>query len=206
MLSKKQLQTYLIICFFVIFVLAKIKNIPFSFSILTLIPEAAGIVFGCAFIFNKWLWKWKIFYPWLVSIPNISGSWKGEIISSWIDPETQKSPPPIEAYLVVKQTYSNIEMTLMTIQSSSDAIVASLAKSSNGYKFCGIYNNQPKATLLKNSPMHLGTFMVDIHNNEILSLEGCYWTNRDTKGELKFYAHKKKFVYGFENCKKQFSL
>ena len=34
-------------------------------------------------IFIKWFWKLKLFYPWLVQVPNLSGEWEGTIISNW---------------------------------------------------------------------------------------------------------------------------
>ena len=34
-------------------------------------------------LFIKWGWKLRIFYPWLVPFPNISGTWVGELKSNW---------------------------------------------------------------------------------------------------------------------------
>ena len=38
-------------------------------------------------IFIAWAWKWKIFYPWLVPFPNLSGNWEGTIKSNWKEKE-----------------------------------------------------------------------------------------------------------------------
>ena len=34
-------------------------------------------------LFIGYAWKWKIFYPWLVQTPNLSGKWEGLIKSNW---------------------------------------------------------------------------------------------------------------------------
>ena len=38
----------------------------------------AGLVFsGVVWAFNKWLWSHSLLFPWLVSAPNLSGTWRG---------------------------------------------------------------------------------------------------------------------------------
>lgn len=43
-------------------------------------------------IFIAWAWKLKIFYPWLVPFPNLSGEWEGTIKSNWKEKELEPIP------------------------------------------------------------------------------------------------------------------
>ena len=38
--------------------------------------------------FDRWLWRMPLLHPWLVEAPNIRGTWRVELKSNWIDPET----------------------------------------------------------------------------------------------------------------------
>jgi hypothetical protein len=56
-------------------------------------------------LWNRWLWSWKIFRPWLTKRPDLRGTWMGHLVSSWVDPQTQQGRGEIESYLVIRQTY-----------------------------------------------------------------------------------------------------
>ena len=91
---------------------------PFSSVVGTMVVLLLG--------FEKWGWRWKVLHPWFVSQPNIQGTWKGELTSLWTDPATRKGRDPIEVYLVIKQTLSSIRVRLITKESQSDCLVASM--------------------------------------------------------------------------------
>jgi len=82
----------------VIFLLTQdLSSIDFSkalFHISTTI--SINIIFWLVFI--KWLWKLKLFYPWLVQVPNLSGKWEGTIKSNWGDGALD--PIPMEIAIV----------------------------------------------------------------------------------------------------------
>ena len=46
------------------------------------------------------------------------------------------------------------------------------------------YHNIPKATVHDRSAIHYGTTILDISEDEA-ELNGFYWTNRGTKGDMK---------------------
>ena len=58
-----------------------------------------NIILWMIFIF--WAWKWKVFYPWLVQTPDLSGKWKGKIKSNF-DKENSK---PISTEIDIKQDF-----------------------------------------------------------------------------------------------------
>mgnify|MGYP003115952776 CR=1 FL=1 len=69
-------------------------------------------------LFIKSFWKWKIFYPWLVPFPNLSGEWEGELKSNW----KEKSLDPISTEVKIKQTFFNIQVKIKTDESKSHSI------------------------------------------------------------------------------------
>src|SRR5262245_32090823 len=72
--------------------------------------------------FDKWLWSFRILHPWFVDRPYLKGTWKGVLVSNYIDPQTKQPVPPIEVYLVVRQTYSAIHLRLITRESVSESL------------------------------------------------------------------------------------
>ena len=69
-------------------------------------------------VFISWAWKWKIFYPWLVQTPNLSGKWKGKIKSNWNEGESE----PISTEIEIKQDFFNITIKIKTNESFRVAV------------------------------------------------------------------------------------
>src|SRR5262245_17396663 len=61
-------------------------------------------------IFDKWAWSFHILHPWFVDRPYLKGTWKGTLQSTYANPETGQQVPPIEVYLVIRQSFSAIHM------------------------------------------------------------------------------------------------
>src|SRR5438552_13608177 len=73
------------------------------------------VVTATAFTFVLWeryLWHWWPFYPYLHKKPDLRGTWKGQLDSNYEDRDTCQTKPPIEVYIVVRQTYSTIDLRL----------------------------------------------------------------------------------------------
>ena len=61
-------------------------------------------------IFITWAWKLKVFYPWLVPFPNLSGEWEGYIKSNWKEKDLDSIP--LEVFIV--QNFFNIQVKIKT--------------------------------------------------------------------------------------------
>lgn len=154
--------------------------------------------------FDKWIWKWKILHSWFVPIPNLSGTWKAGLDSNWVDKATGEGSKDIEAYFIIEQTFSSIKVTLLTKESSSELISGQLFKDKNNGKYyiTGIYLNEPKM-LKKDSPMHYGALRCNVMaDKRAVTIEGNYWTDRQTKGEIHFLKHSPHIYHNFDECKK----
>src|SRR5580692_7780462 len=81
-----------------IILLAQGHAVPIDY--LKPVPYVISTVSIFLLLWERWLWSWWCFRPWLTTRPDLRGTWKGRLISSWLDPTTQQSRGEIEVYLV----------------------------------------------------------------------------------------------------------
>lgn len=162
----------------------------------------SGAVFVATALFTLWdLWLWRL--AWLQLIPGVPlcvrGTWKGILESSWIDASGQKIAPK-DAYLVVRQTYSVVHVTLLTNESKSESSLSGVTKTEGLTVLHYLFFNKPKMKHEAVSRMHHGSTTLEVSGKPSRRLTGRYWTDRDTRGELDFNAHKKKIADDFEEA------
>ncbi|QTE21094.1 hypothetical protein [Polaribacter cellanae] len=164
-----------IITFLVIFLFIS-KDLLSSFSS----AVAFNIIIWTLFI--NWAWKFKIFYPWLVPFPNLSGKWEGELISNW----DNKSLDPIPTKVIINQTFFNVQVQIQTGESKSFSTGASFDIDTDRglQQLFYSYLNTPKPSVRERSEIHYGTTRLEFKGFKVDELEGEYWTSRETTGEL----------------------
>lgn len=163
------------------------------------IPQAISVYAIIGIIFTKWLWRWNLLQGWLIKVPDLQGTWRGELKSDWIDPSTGKGIAPIPILLVVRQTFSSIKCTLMTKESTSYSTTADINYVPGGEDLYLTYNytNRPKATIRDRSAIHDGAAIMKIIKKPQPCLEGEYWTSRKTRGEITLNFESKALVEKF---------
>lgn len=201
MITEVQLSTLIFIAAVIWAVLLAIKGTPLSNSLFEPFSNVTGALVLILAFFDKWAWRWKIFYPWLVSTPNLEGTWKGKIKSNWINPETEKASNNIDVYLVIRQKFSKIHASLITKESSSELLTGELVKNSDDtWQFVGAYINTPKISIRERSPIHHGAVILKVKGQPPTGLEGQYWTDRNTQGEMLFSEYSKKKIQDFNSA------
>lgn len=164
----------------------------------------AGVVVLVMLAFDRYAWKWRGVHR-LTKRRVLNGTWKGCLRSDWVQPGTGERIAPIECYLVVHQTYSDIWTTLYTAESTSRSATAGLSDPTRGQcLLSSIYQNSPKLLLQEGSPIHRGGLVLEISGSPPTYLEGSYWTDRGTKGELSFNAYVGKVVERFADAQALF--
>lgn len=140
-------------------------------------------------IFISWAWKWKLFYPWLVPFPNLSGEWSGFIKTNWKGQELT----PIPTNVSITQTFFNIQVRIKTAESRSYSIGASFdIDTERGFQqLFYSYLNTPKAGVRERSEMHYGSTLLNFEGYKVKKMEGEYWTDRETVGEITLTKTKK---------------
>ena len=150
------------------------------------------------------MWRQRWLHGWLFCRPDLRGTWLVELQSSYLDPATNIRLPPITCYMGVTQTFSKLQMHLMTPESESWLIAHAVTKSpsEDGYQIFGVYSNKPNVHLRAHrSEMHFGAIVLDTHGPQKLrpeTMTGEYFTDRLTKGSLllsrRIPAHKTRFA------------
>ncbi len=132
-------------------------------------------------LFINWAWKWKVFFPWLVPFPNLSGEWNGNLISNY-----EKSTEPIPTDVKIEQTFFNIQVRIKTGESSSYSTAASFDIDNDRglQQLFYSYLNTPKASVREGSEIHYGTTLLNFEGFEVKEMAGEYWTTRETTGEI----------------------
>jgi hypothetical protein len=171
-----------------------------------------GVVVGfLSFVYlilEYWLWAKPLVHGWFVQVPDIRGTWKVSLQSTWVDPETGKQKPPIICYMGIEQSLSKLQMHLMTPESESWLLAYSIciSPSDNGYQIAGIYSNKPEIKLRSNkSPIHHGSLLLYTHglrSHYPKALKGEYWTDRNTTGSMLLESRTRTVYTRFEDAEK----
>lgn len=156
-----------------------------------LVPKVVTIDLLIVAVFVKWGWKLKAFRGWLVSFPNLSGTWLGFIYSDWVNPKTGEKPPPIPVMLTVNQSFAHISCVMRTSEmesiSYSEGFLIEPERQIKSVAYS--YMSKPRLSLNERSIPHDGTAVFNIVERPKKKLTGRYWTERLTKGEIVLEYH-----------------
>lgn len=161
-----------------------------------LVPKVVSIDILVVAIFVKWGGKLKIFRGWLVPFPNLSGTWIGYIYSDWKNPETGKKPAPIPVMLTVNQSFFHVSCVMRTGEMESNSYSEGFLIDSDRQikRLAYSYTSKPRLSLSERSIPHDGAAVFQIIEKPKLKLNGRYWTERLTKGEIKLEYQTKELL------------
>ena len=166
------------------------------------LPIAITIAAGIWLIFKKWIWKYFWLQNWLIVDPIIEGTWKGTLLSTWINPETGESPKELPLVLTIKQDFDNINCCIYTEESSSISYSGKIYHDefSDNKRFIYTYTNKPKPSVRYRSEYHDGTANLVVVGGSRNKMEGEYWTTRKTTGEINVTFSSKKRVSSYSEA------
>lgn len=149
-------------------------------EIVTWTPTIVVMVF---MIWDIWIWKLP---PVLLlhSRPRIDGLWEGSVLPS---AETGRvTTGPIRSFVVINQTFWSLHVYLCTEESTSMSRVANLCanKAAGLSELVYVYDSEPQASVLDRSPVHCGAARLRCPGREPKQLEGGYFTQRLTRGDM----------------------
>lgn len=200
MASRLQTQVILAITVVVWGALLFVQGVTLKASYLRPYSLVVGILIFLEIAFDRWLWRIPVVAR-VLRCPVLRGTWKGQLRSTWKDPRTRQSIEPIDVFLVVHQTYSTVSVRLVTAESSSRSLVASLQTPRDDVPtLSSTYQNVPDLLRQDHSRIHHGALMLDVQGQPANRLEGCYWTDRDTKGELVLGSRSREIYTSFEEA------
>lgn len=134
--------------------------------------------------FDRLFWR----LPWmskLHGVPNLNGTWTGHVDSTWVDPKNGKALTSILGVVVVRQTYTSLYVRMFTAEQSSMSVAAGLEPEADGRVVMNyLYRSEPQLSIRDRSQIHYGGVRLAL-GGEADELDGSYWTDRNSKGELK---------------------
>ncbi len=163
------------------------------------IPEAIAIYSILHLVFTSWVWRLPIFQSWLVPYPDLQGTWTGTADSTWVDPATGQRKPPIPVLLVIKQSFSAINCTMYSEETSSYSNAAQISTDdkSGVLRLSYNYTSRPKAGVRERSEIHDGAAILRVITKPQRALEGEYWTSRKTTGDMRVIFESKELAAAF---------
>jgi len=144
-------------------------------------------------------WKWKVF-NWIFYRPNINGTWAGFLTSDYTDTDGNRIPP-IEFFIVVRQSFIRIHFTTFTknFVGVSYAETFSLNKDKGLKNIAYLYrkdSTQSNDEILREGATELRLIV----NKEDKKLEGKFWSNTKTQGILSVTFISKEYVDSYINA------
>jgi hypothetical protein len=153
----------------------------------SLIVFVIGTVFVIVFNFS-WRWVWRKF-PVMnrVAFPDLNGTWEGTLVSTWIDPATQQSKPPIPVMFWITQNLFDMTVRMRTGESKSYSTryFAEANHVLQVFRIWYSYDDQPNAQYGWRSPRHEGVAWLEMDvATDATKLRGQYFTQRQTLGDI----------------------
>jgi len=180
------------------FALALIYSLDLTnfWNLIKLIPTVATLDLIIWMFFVRWGWRWRIFRGWLVPFPDLTGTWQGNTKTNWKDGRTDKNSSQIPTILSIKQTFGNISCVLRTAEMISNSNIEGFKIDSHKQirQLVYSYTSKPKPSVRARSASHDGTAVFDIIGTPVSKLEGRYWTDRETTGEISLSYRGKKIL------------
>lgn len=155
-------------------------------------------------LWDRWIWRTRLAQRFGPVPRDLRGTWKGALMSAWIDPATGRVIDPKPAYLVVRQTATSVSATLLTDESKSTSSLAAVSTAGHQVTLDYLYLNRPDSRVEHRSRMHHGSTVLDVTGSPATRLRGRYWTDRDSKGELDLAIRARKLADDYDEAVKLF--
>jgi hypothetical protein len=164
-----------IVAFVIVWVTTGDTDIAFAKAIVT----ASTIIIVGLVVFDRWLWRYKPL-RWLHGRPVLHGTWKIVLRTS----HQMRAEEEIEAYLVVRQTYSSIRVDGLFDRSNSECLSADLAVQNGRCTLNYLFRSEASALHQDGNPPSRGAASLRVARQPTTHLEGDYWMQRGTKGSI----------------------
>ena len=195
MIEKLHLSAIILAAAFIWGVLLLFEGVPISPAWFHPFSRVVGTLMILLTAFDLWIWRWPILRGWLVKRPVLTGTWRAEVRSNWVDPATGQTVTRA-GFMVVQQTFSRLSLSLITEESRSELLGAEISRGGDGtYRVFGVYRNEPRFAVRHRSEMHYGALELRVAGSRPERIEGHYWTDRDTAGELTLTERKARHAH-----------
>jgi hypothetical protein len=180
-----------------------LQGVPVSPSWFQPFSKVVGALMLLLTAFDLWLWRLSFLQGWLVKRPVLTGTWRADIRSNWIYPQTGEQIKSRTGFMVIRQTFSTLTLCQITHESRSELLGAEISRGTDGtYRVFGVYRNEPRFAVRDRSAIHYGALQLRVAGSPPERIEGHYWTDRDTAGELSLSDRKRGYAHDIASANK----
>jgi len=167
-------------------------QVPNNIKFVSLCVFIIGFVFAAIAEFS-WRSLWRCF-PLLQrkTFPDLNGTWKGTLVSTWVDPATGSPKPPIPTDIVIRQGLFTTAVSFKTGEAASHSTRSFLEpfRETGRFRIWYSYNNDPHAQFQHRSSPHEGVAFLECDSGaDPNRLTGRYYTARRTTGDIDVRRH-----------------
>jgi hypothetical protein len=114
--------------------------------------------------------------------PDLTGTWAGELVSTWKNPATGQGVAPIPVTIWIRQGLFSTSIKLRSGESTSSS---TRCHEAGRFRFWYSYDNNPRAQFRHRSARHEGVAWLELDlDTDPERLVGCYYTDRKTSGDI----------------------
>ncbi|KAB8033587.1 hypothetical protein [Fluviispira multicolorata] len=182
---------------FILFII--IKNLNYTDlensykELISIILSSITIAILFKYLFTKFIWKYIPYSFKLFGVPYLEGDWEGSIETTYQENESSNLSKNKDINVKITQPdIFIIKVTLSTNGSISHSYGEYIEVKEDGsiylnYSYC----NDQDATVREKSPIHYGSARCKLEIKEdLLNLNGNYWTDRKTTGVIRLQKRK----------------
>ncbi|AEW02228.1 hypothetical protein A4D02_34705 [Niastella koreensis] len=137
-------------------------------------PSVLALFSGIVFVFDKWIWKWKIFQKTCIKTPNLNGQW------TMITKSSLKGAEEYEAVLTIKQTWTHIFLFMDGEKTTGSSLMAGIEiKTDDLFYLKWEYLSEYKPEFAEGQVMHYGMTKVIMKPlSDPNSMRGNYYADQ----------------------------
>lgn len=156
---------------------------------------ATGTVFIVAG-FDRWAWRWPLVRR-LTHRPVLLGTWRVELRTSY----EARRDEVIEAFLVIRQTYSTICVDMLFDRSQSTSMSGDLVVEGGKCSLYYLFRSDKNALERDGNPPARGAAQLTVDRRPALRLEGDYWMEHGTHGRISTTGHSAVLYESYSSAK-----
>jgi hypothetical protein len=139
----------------------------------------AALVVWILLAYDRWIWKWPGIRR-LTKRPVLHGTWQAELKTD----HPAREHETIESYVVIDQTYSRLCVRMLFDRSESQSMNGDIAYENGRCTLYYVFRSEKRALEREGNPPSRGGAELRIVRTPELRLEGDYWTEEKTRGQV----------------------
>jgi hypothetical protein len=143
------------------------------------VVTASTVVVLFLLAFDRWLWRWPGIRR-LARRPVLHGTWKTELKTSY----ATRKDEVIEAYLVIRQTYSKICVDMLFDRSRSTSMSGDLVRENGRCVLYYVFRSDKQTLERDENPPARGAAQLTVAAKPSVHLAGDYWMEHGTHGHV----------------------